>query len=164
MTTFAVINSTELPYEVPGLLGAIIGVSNYTQLTISSKSLVEWTDQVSSDGHVNLTAPSIDGASSYLLYASYAQRSYDRADTNHSANPQNIIQNGSFAVDHFSVEGAKLTTSFLEKDILIDGIKELMIEVGNYIWEDSVEIPGTTYWTPKLLSEFHQRYGVGTHD
>lgn len=68
------------------------------------------------------------------------KRSYIRACIASNDDPQNIIQNGSFAVDHLSAAGANLTTSFLEKYILIDGIKELMEETGHYIWEDSVEI------------------------
>ncbi|QMW39076.1 hypothetical protein G4B11_002356, partial [Aspergillus flavus] len=98
-------------------------------------------------------------ATSYMLYASYARRSYARACTASSENHQNILQNGSFAVDHFSVMGAKVTTRFLEEYILIDRIKELMEETGNFVWEDSVEIPSYTYWTLSLPEIFKKQHG-----
>ncbi|KAE8332811.1 hypothetical protein BDV39DRAFT_166806 [Aspergillus sergii] len=55
--------------------------------------------------------------------------------------------------------GAKVTTSFLEEYIFIDGIKELMQETGNFVWEDSVEIPSYTYWTPLLPEIFKKQHG-----
>ncbi|KAI1137565.1 hypothetical protein F5Y05DRAFT_419507 [Hypoxylon sp. FL0543] len=131
---------------------------NYTEYIISAKSLTEVTDLVQKDGSITTTVDSVEGAQYYLLYASYAQRSYARACVASSSHPENILQNGSFAVDHFSETGARVTTKFLEDYILIDGIKELMMDVGNYIWEDSVEIPSYTYWTPALPELFENEH------
>lgn len=85
--------------------------------------------------------PIVNAAVEYYLVACYYSKSYTRACVASSPGPQNILQNGSFAVDHFSPVGAQLTTRFLEQHIFIDGIGDLIREVGNYIWEDSVEVP-----------------------
>lgn len=101
---------------------------------------------------MTVNVSSVKEATSYILYA--------RACTASSENHQNILQNGSFAVDHFSVMGAKVTTSFLKEYIFIDRIKELMEETGNLVWEDSVEIPSYTYWTLSLPEIFKRQHGV----
>ncbi|QMW26995.1 hypothetical protein G4B84_002284, partial [Aspergillus flavus NRRL3357] len=116
-------------------------------------------DSISQDGKMTVNVSSVKEATSYMLYASYARRSYARACTASSENHQNILQNGSFAVDHFSVMGAKVTTSFLKEYIFIDRIKELMEETGNLVWEDSVEIPSYTYWTLSLPEIFKKQHG-----
>lgn len=36
-----------------------------------------------------------------------------------------------------------------------------MEETGNFVWEDSVEIPSYTYWTPSLPEIFKKQHGVG---
>jgi hypothetical protein len=121
--------------------------------TISSQSLTDVTDLVSNGTlsiHTNGT----------VLHASYARKSFARAAASVTSLPQDLLSNGSFTVDHFSQAGAKLTTAFLEKFVFIDGIRELMTEVGNYVWEDSVEIPSLVFWTPELESEFESQHGV----
>ncbi|KAH7381091.1 hypothetical protein BKA64DRAFT_727754 [Cadophora sp. MPI-SDFR-AT-0126] len=140
-------------------IGIVAGSVNSTRYTIASSSLLDVSDQVQADGSITVTAPTVNEASTSLLLASYYSRSYTRACIASDAHPQNILQNGSFAVDHFSPVGAQLTTSFLEQYILIDGIDELMRKVGNYIWEDSVEIPGQVYWTPNLTNAFRDQNG-----
>lgn len=159
--TFAVVNTTNLTISTTAIPGAR---SSYTvtENVASSASLTEVTDSIHPNGTVTMTVSPVHGAKSYLLYASYARRSYARSCIASSDNPQNILQNGSFAVDHFSTTGAKVTTGFLEEHILIDGIKELMEETGHYIWEDSVEIPTYVYWTPNLPQVFEQQHGVST--
>ncbi|KAJ8098505.1 hypothetical protein POJ06DRAFT_136574 [Lipomyces tetrasporus] len=170
--TFAITNTTGVSSLITGtsiLVGDVVNASQYlispsvnsTQYTISSESLTDVTDLVREDGSISITAPSIDGALSYMLLTSYYSRSYARACVASSPNPENILQNGSFAVDHFSQAGAQLTTDFLEKYILIDGIDDLMREVGNYIWEDSVEIPSQVMWTPNLTHVFREQHGYG---
>ncbi|KAI0107934.1 hypothetical protein F4776DRAFT_414946 [Hypoxylon sp. NC0597] len=155
--TLAVYNATNKTYNPGGALGSYFQ-RNYTEYLISARSLTEVTDLVYDDGSIETTVSPVDGAQYYLLYASYAQRSYARACVASSSDPQNILQNGSLAVDHFSDTGARVTTKFLEEYILIDGIKELMMDVGNYVWEDSVEIPSYTYWTPALTQLFEHEH------
>ncbi|KAH8647380.1 hypothetical protein BX600DRAFT_390073 [Xylariales sp. PMI_506] len=153
--TLAILNDTTT-VTVDPLLGT---VSTSTEYLVSSTWVTEVTDSITPEGTVTVTASPVDGAEYYILYASYARRSYVRACIASSNDPQNILQNGSFAVDHFSETGARVSTSFLEEYILVDGIKELMMEAGNYIWEDSVEIQSYTYWTPHLPDIFEQDHG-----
>ncbi|OTA58863.1 hypothetical protein K449DRAFT_436352 [Hypoxylon sp. EC38] len=159
--TLAVYNATNKTDNPGGAFGWYFQ-RNYTEYLISARSLTEVTDLVHDDGSITTAVSPVEGAQFYLLYASYAQRSYARACVASSPDPQNILQNGSLAVDHFSDTGARVTTKFLEDYILIDGIKELMMEVGNYVWEDSVEIPSYTYWTPALpqLFEHEHNYSI----
>ncbi|KAI1365582.1 hypothetical protein F5Y08DRAFT_352691 [Xylaria arbuscula] len=84
---------------------------------------------------------------------------YERACIASNASPRDLLQNGSFAVDHFSRAGADVIANFAEEHILVDGVRELLMEVGGAIFEDSVEIPADTYWTPDLLSTFEQQHG-----
>ncbi|KAI1399275.1 hypothetical protein F4819DRAFT_465758 [Hypoxylon fuscum] len=155
VVTFAVYNSTNK--TVPPA-SVISDEYNYTEYLTSSESIAEVTSLVQEDGFIKVTVNPVEGAIFYLIYASYAERSYARACVASSDNPQNILQNGSFAVDHYSKTGSAVTIDFLEKYILIDGIKELMMEVGNYVWEDSVEIPSYTYWTPDLEKIFQKEH------
>lgn len=149
--TFSVVNVTASPFSP-------------VVYTISSNSLTDVTDFVSKNGTLQLAAPSnVNNGTTPTLYASYARRSYSRAAMPSSDAPQNILQNGSFRVDHFSEEGARTTTAFLEKYVLVDGIKELMSEVGDYVWEDSVEIPSLILWTPQLEVIFQQDHKVSSH-
>ncbi|KAK5096104.1 hypothetical protein LTS08_007710 [Lithohypha guttulata] len=141
------------------LFGSLSGPVNSTLHTIISSSIGDVSAQVHPDGFINVTAPAGQGALEYYLMASYYSRSYERACIASSSDPQNILQNGSFAVDHFSSVRAQLTIDFLEQYVLVDGIETLMREVGNYIWEDSVEIPSHVYWTPKLSSVFQETHG-----
>ncbi|KXH42586.1 hypothetical protein CSIM01_09548 [Colletotrichum simmondsii] len=133
--------------------------ANKTEYVVSASSLTDLTDKVSSDGSISVS-PSSMGSNSSFLFASYARRSYARAAIATSQDPQNFLQNGSFAVDHFSPAGARLTTSFLEAHIITSNssIRSLFKDVGQYIWEDSVEVPAPTYWTPELLTRFRQQH------
>lgn len=138
----------------------------YTLYTVSSDSIIDVTSQVQQDGSivVNENSTMAPNALENILYVSYARRSYSRACIPSSEAPQNILQNGSFTVDHFSATGARVTTEFLENYVLVDGVKELMMDIGNYIWEDSVENPDvSTFWTPNLPHSFEEQHGVSIH-
>lgn len=102
-----------------------------TLYTVTEASLQDITSNVTTDGTLNITFPMDSSAQGYLVYASYALQNLVRSGLA-GPDPQNFIQNGSFAVDHFSATGAKVTTDFLEEYVLINGAKELMEEVGNY--------------------------------
>lgn len=135
--------------------------TNKTEYTISAPSLVDLTSLVTPNGSVSFHLNHSNAADSAMLFASYARRSYARANIPSSNKPQNILQNGSFAVDHFSLAGARLTTSFLETYVVQPNstIKSLLEHVGNYFWEDSPEIPAPVYWTPDLLATFQRQHG-----
>lgn len=162
--TFATTNVTNVFTTMSDF--SLIGQSQSTNLfnstlhTIASSSLNDVTAQVLNNGTLSVTVPNMEGAVEHYIMAGYYRRSYERACIASSPDPQNILQNGSFAVDHFSQVGAKLTTDFLEQYIFEDSIHNLMKRVGNYIWEDSVEIVSMVYWTPNLASTFESQHGV----
>lgn len=113
------------------ILGIPFGSENYTVYYVAAESIADITNAVKSDGSVYVTFPADTSAASYILYASYYQLSLTRACIP-GQHPQNFIQNGSFAVDHFSARGAKVTTDFLEQYVMINGVRELLQEVGKY--------------------------------
>lgn len=129
VTTAAILNSTE--FSEPNLGIFSNGSTNWTVWGISADSLNDVTSQVHNDGTISITVPANKAAKNYFLWASYFKLSSARAAIP-GKNPQNFIQNGSFAVDHFSGRGAKVTTDFLEKYVFIDGVKELFRNVGKY--------------------------------
>lgn len=73
--------------------------------------------------------------------------------------PQNYRQNGSWIVDHFSALGAQTTIQFWEQYLLDNQTSTLLSEVGNCLWEHSVEISPTVYWTRYLPEAFEASRG-----
>ncbi|KAI9035663.1 uncharacterized protein KD926_003141 [Aspergillus affinis] len=72
---------------------------------------------------------------------------------------QSTFDHGSFAVDHYSARGAQTVTRFWEKHILKDEVKSLLAAVGNYGWEDSIEIESNMSWTRALPEIFLKKHG-----
>lgn len=72
-----------------------------------------------------------------------------------------FVQNGSVVVDHFSSKGAQVVIDFWEEYLLQGDSRELIKEVGNYAWEDSMEIGAgaLAWWTPQLLKNFRENRG-----
>lgn len=102
----------------------------YLQLTLKNGTLTDWTDQVSSSGHVSLRLASTE--SSYRLFAFYEFLSHEK-NLDYSSEPSKTIwDNGSYVVDHYSARGAQTTIKFWEKYLLTDEIKQLLMDVGNY--------------------------------
>lgn len=103
----------------------------YLSLVIDETSLTDITDQVSENGHLSLLFPGHIGGVGHRIFAYYQKRTLHQnlRFTNNSTGT--IWDNGSYAVDHYSARGAQTVIDFWEKHILIDGIKELLMEVGN---------------------------------
>jgi hypothetical protein len=103
----------------------------YIQMTLKDGSLTEWTDKVSSNGHVSLKLAQTE-SSTHRLFAFYQFLSHNK-NLEYSASPSKTIwDNGSYIVDHYSARGAQTTTKFWEEHLLTDEIKELLMSVGNY--------------------------------
>ncbi|KAF2177633.1 hypothetical protein K469DRAFT_644095 [Zopfia rhizophila CBS 207.26] len=145
-----------------------------TEYTLSASSLTDVTEQVNASGHLSLDFSKSNGTdsntagSNHIIFAIYLLQSHFRAQQGplemkgpHSK-PESFIQNGSWAVDHFSALGARTMTKLWEEHILNNGTKELLMEVGNYGWEDSVEIEANVYWTKNLSTVFEadHKYSV----
>ncbi|PVH76879.1 hypothetical protein DL98DRAFT_657077 [Cadophora sp. DSE1049] len=154
VTTAAVLNKSVIQVPDQDLSAVFLGLGpvNRTIITISQSTLR--LVPVKSDGTIHVEFPS-DGKQ-HIIFGAYYGLNHIRSCSaaTSSPNPQNIIANGSFAVDHFSPEGAKVTTDFLEKYVFVDGVRDLFRKVGKYMWEDSLEISSTIFWTPKLQDTF----------
>ncbi|CAL5865932.1 uncharacterized protein PFLUO_LOCUS138 [Penicillium psychrofluorescens] len=129
----------------------------FLQLTLKNGTLKEWTCHVSSTGHVSLELPA--AKSPYRLFAFYQFQTHKK-NLDYSANvSETIFDSGSYTVDHFSARGAHTTTTFWEEHLLKDGVQELLMDVGHYGWEDSLEIRANISWTPSLPELFKSKYG-----
>ncbi|KAH6720879.1 hypothetical protein BKA61DRAFT_570522 [Leptodontidium sp. MPI-SDFR-AT-0119] len=153
VTTATILNSTF--FSIPKfIVGIQIGFENYTEHYVEADSIHDVTHLVNSSGTLSLNFPvsGTGNSTRHVVYASYYQLSGARACIP-GKQPQSFLQNGSFAVDHFSPEGAKVTTDFLEKYVLVN------------VWEDSVEVPSALYWTPQLSKTFKSmhKYSVGAN-
>ena len=151
------------PGSLPGDLSL-----NRTQITLSAASLTDVTGKVSQDGHlaVDFSGTHATGID-HTIFAIYLVRSDYRAQDGPCdlGGPQTCpapswLQNGSWAVDHFSALGAKTMTGFWEQYVLGNGsVKDILMDVGNYAWEDSVEIEANVFWTKNFSSVFAADHG-----
>lgn len=105
--------------------------SYYIQMVLKNGSLTEWTDKVSSTGHVSLNLGTTK-SSTHHLFAFYQFLSHNK-NLEYAASPSKTIwDNGSYIVDHYSARGARTTTKFWEKYLLTEEVKELLMSVGHY--------------------------------
>lgn len=104
--------------------------SSHLQLTLKNGTLTDWASKVSSTGSVSLDLPT--SQNTYRLFAFYQFLSHNKNLQYSSTPAKTIFDNGSYVVDHFTARGAKVTTKFWEEYILPGGVKELLMEVGNY--------------------------------
>lgn len=102
-----------------------------TLYTVSAPSISDITGIVSKNGTISISFPTNSSAINFVIYAAYYALSGDRACVS-GPYPQTFLQNGSFVVDHFSANGAKVTTDFLEKYVMIDGVRALLQQIGGY--------------------------------
>ena len=145
-----------LPNDIP---------ASRLQKTLANDTLNDVTDMVAGDGSLSLQFPREPDGVEYNLFAIYLVREYEQSELSPSSlkgpqtPAQSFIENGSWTVDHFSALGAQTITNFWENYLLVDGTKELLMSVGNYGWEDSVEINPTVYWTRYLPEAFTAKFG-----
>lgn len=142
---------------------------NGTTQTLAASSLQDVTDEVNDNGHLSISFGSSANGSHYRIFAYYQIQSQYREQASpvnvNASVPQSpvtsFVQNGSWVADHFSARGARLITDFWENNLLDDETRQLIDDVGNYAWEDSVEIgAGALVWyTPQLLQAFRERRG-----
>jgi hypothetical protein len=150
--------------EVTSVKSYNTSTGNFVELhTLAQSTLQDVTNQISPSGTLSLQFPSTgnfyDLVVVYLIHSNYRAEASPETLGGPQTSPQNFIQNGSFAVDHYSVLGAQTVMDFWERYILIDGTKELLQEVGNYGWEDSYEIASKVYWTKDLPDIFLSSMG-----
>lgn len=145
---------------------------NYSgsRFVLDSSSLADVTDQVGEDGAVSLSFPASANGIEYQLFAYYQnhtigleQQSPLYLNTTVSQSPvTSFLQNGSRFNDHFSTKGAQLVIDFWEEYLLdYNNTRDLIREVGNYGWEDSMEFGNSilVWWTPGLVDAFEKSRG-----
>jgi hypothetical protein len=138
---------------------------NRTEYTLAAASLMDVTDKVDANGHLSVDFSTANTTGEYqIIFAIYLGLSAYRAQQGplEIKGPQSelidYLHNGSYAVDHFSALGARVMTKFWEEHILNNGTKEILQQVGNYGWEDSVEIQANVYWTKNLSAVFDEQH------
>ncbi len=124
--------------------------------TLDADSVTDVTDRAG-DGRIDWTAPS--GADWVLLpiYRRPTGQIVNMYDRNSMNSPVTSPQ--SYVVDHFGRAGAQAVIDYWEGVLLTPRVRALLAEVGGSIFEDSIEIKNTQYWTPGLLEEFEARRG-----
>ncbi|KAL1856677.1 hypothetical protein Plec18167_009116 [Paecilomyces lecythidis] len=129
----------------------------YPHIHLDPQSAVDLTANITANGSLSFVPP--EPKYPWRVFSFWEKYTNQRSCTG-VRNAANIIANGSWTVDHFSVTGAKVTTNFFDNHINDDSeVAELLSQVGNYAWEDSMEIMATLYWTPGFLERFETARG-----
>ncbi|KAJ5954301.1 hypothetical protein N7501_008580 [Penicillium viridicatum] len=131
--------------------------TSYFEFVLDETSLQDITHNVSSDGI--LAIPSSRLSRDLYVFSFYQKRTLHKALEVESNRTDTILANGSFVVDHFSNEGARTVIDYWENHILTEDIRQLLWDVGNYGWEDSMEFTSNISWTPKLPDAFYDKFG-----
>lgn len=76
-----------------------------------------------------------------------------------SPNRPDVMDPYAYVVDHFSPVGADLIQSLWNNQILDDELRYLLREVGDCLFEDSLELTSVGHWTDNMLTEFETRAG-----
>ncbi|KAK1227080.1 hypothetical protein PQX77_009913 [Marasmius sp. AFHP31] len=136
---------------------------NASRVSLDFGSIVDLTDKVTNGSTVSWKAPS--SSESVLLAYYYRRSGYPEARGGFNGTIDSKPGSwGSFVIDHFSAQGANISSSFIERNVLSrDGIGELLAEpgVGGYMWEDSMEFETQVWWTPDFAKRFEERHGYG---
>ncbi|MDU5336578.1 glycosyl hydrolase [Enterococcus sp.] len=122
-------------------------------------SLVEITGKISEG---RLVESVVSPHSESILIAIYERGTGQRVNmfSMGSANRPDVMAPYAYVVDHFSPDGASLVQSLWEKNFLFDSeFQELLSEVGDCFFEDSLELQSVGHWTHNMLQEFKTRKG-----
>ncbi|KAK4163272.1 hypothetical protein QBC43DRAFT_355013 [Cladorrhinum sp. PSN259] len=105
------------------------------------------------------STPGEQQQANWVVTAFYQRYSNERSCASVAGAPT-WIGNGSWMVDHFSSAGAKKMTDFWDQQVLADKeIDGLMKKVGDYSWEDSMEMMAPLWWTHGFLDRFKNARG-----
>ena len=153
-----------------GLVTESAEVNSVLTNTLATSSLQDVTNEVASNGMLDIKFPSNAKGKNFVVFAYYLVHSEYREEQTpelvisgkgvHQSPVRNYVQNGSWVVDHFSAKGAQAIADFWNSQLLNGGDSaQLVKEVGNYVWEDSQEFPANVLWTPNLPSTFKTNRG-----
>lgn len=138
-----------VPWEEPS-----IAISD----KINFHSLKEITNKVQ-DGEL---LEAITPDTTQILIAIYQRGTGQRVNMFTMVSPTrpDVMDPFAFVVDHFSKEGAELVKKLWEKNFLCDPeFVDLLKEVGDCFFEDSLELQSVGHWTDKMLVAFEEQKG-----
>ncbi|KAL2861838.1 hypothetical protein BJX68DRAFT_273929 [Aspergillus pseudodeflectus] len=133
----------------------------YKTYRLRDKTLRDQTSHVFKNGTTYLCFPAAPKGTYYRVFSFFQTKTLHK-NVQFKANGEmsnSIFQNGSFAVDHFSARGAETVVRFWEENILTNGVKDLLIKVGNYAWEDSLEILANISWSRDFPARYEKKFG-----
>ncbi|CAJ0543781.1 Ff.00g039230.m01.CDS01 [Fusarium sp. VM40] len=138
-----------------------VGLQNvtYTEYRLNPETLTELTKHVDQWGSISLTLPQAPKGKHYRLFAFYERLAGHKNLSFNSFRHATIFDDGSYAVDHFSSNGATVIRKFWAEHILSDEVLKLLSKVGNYAWEDSLELTFNVTWSRSLPDLFKKVAG-----
>lgn len=126
-----VVSRTNVSFNVTGVLG--VTTVTYEDIVLHNGSLTDITSTISENGSMSLdVSESFPDGQEQELFFFYQKLSHNQNVHFASNTTATIWDNGSYVVDHFSVQGAKTVQAFWEDHLLTDKVKDLLLEVGNY--------------------------------
>ncbi|KAF9873062.1 hypothetical protein CkaCkLH20_09572 [Colletotrichum karsti] len=134
----------------------------WEELVLKSNSLRDITPSISPTGEMNasfLNASSGEPDQELFFFYQKLSGNKNLEFESESNETDTIWDNGSYVVDHFSAAGALTVRDFWEQHMFVDNIKDLLMEVGHYGWEDSMEIRSNISWTRTLPERFLKKFG-----
>ncbi|KAL3473422.1 hypothetical protein BJX99DRAFT_261351 [Aspergillus californicus] len=156
--TARVKSNRTISYEIPYYTGQPLVIS-YDEFELDHRSLTQRTSKVDASGHVKLSFPDPPQGSHYRMFAFYERLAGYKNLQFPSDRHTTIFDNGSYAVDHFDAKGASVVTQFWNQYILTDEVTGFLNQVGNYAWEDSLEMEFNITWSRSLPQRFRELHG-----
>ncbi|KAL2797241.1 hypothetical protein BJX66DRAFT_323443 [Aspergillus keveii] len=157
VTALVKLNET-ITFETIGLAGIPVPVT-YDRFVLDHKTLTEQTRRVDKHGNVSLRLPRARSGTHYRLFAFYERLAGAKNLAFRSSQHEDIFDDGSYTVDHFDARGAAVVKEFWEDHILTDEVAALLSKVGNYAWEDSLEMHFNVTWSRSLSERFQRLHG-----
>ncbi|KAL3459661.1 hypothetical protein BJX64DRAFT_301114 [Aspergillus heterothallicus] len=151
-------NVTATPQLIAVLAAKTSATSANTSTIAIDDSTITDISKHYKNGKLTWTAPR---GGRYVVVAVYSrgtgqvQNMYDM-NTN---GPRLTSPSPAYIVDHLSTAGVKATTNYWNKHILTDELRALLKDSQGSLFEDSLELKLTQYWTPKFIQEFKARRG-----
>jgi hypothetical protein len=131
----------------------------HTIMAFDPSTLVDLTSTVAGNGTtLNWTAPS---NGTYVLVAVYSRGTgqiQSQFDGNPDA-PQLTDPGPAYIVDHFSAPGVQASVDYWNSNILSSSLRTQLAASEGSLFEDSLELEQTQFWTTNFTTEFQTRRG-----
>ncbi|CAG9947659.1 unnamed protein product [Clonostachys rosea f. rosea IK726] len=139
------VNNVNATLKLAAVLTARTSTTNVSAsvVEINNDSIARVTDRVSDDNKITWNAPN-DG--------SYIRRL-------NTGGPELTYPWPAYIVDHFSEAGVEAGVKYWNENILTSEMRSALAKNGGSMFEDSLELKYTQYWTLNFLHEFSSRRG-----